>query len=218
MRLFITTAAAVLALAGVASAQAASPAKVAPAKASRGQYISVAGGFIGKTDYDYKLFPGYKLDADVDAGAQGVIAWGATLDGPWRVELALGYRSQDLKGVIVPAAGVNTDGTIKTLTLDMNTYYDFQIAGPVKPYLGAGLGVASVKIDDGILDDKGDGLALRAIAGASVTVSPRVTLFAEGRYERIGSLKIETTVGATKTKSTIDMSGPAALVGARFGF
>jgi len=214
MRLFITTAVAALTVAGVASAQ---DAKSAPAAASRGQYISVAGGFVGKSDYDYKLVPGFKLDADVDAGAQGAVAWGSTLSNNWRVELGLTYRSQDVDGVVVPSS-VRTNGKAKTLTLDINGYYDFPVSGPVKPYLGAGAGVASVKIDDGVLDDKGSALALRAIAGASVQVSPRVALFAEGRYERIGSLKIEVTSGATTTKSTLDMSGPSALVGVRFGF
>ncbi|MBC7669805.1 MAG: porin family protein [Gemmatimonadaceae bacterium] len=215
MRLFITTTVAALAIAGAASAQDAKPAK---ASAAKGQYISVAGGFVGKSDYDYTLLPGYKLKADADTAAQGVLAWGTQLEGNWRVELALGYHSQDVEAVVVPNINVKSTGSVKTLTLDMNAYYDLPVKGPVKPYVGVGFGAASVKFDDGLLDDRGSGLALPAMAGASVAITPAMSLFAEGRYERVGSMKVEVTAGATKTKSSIDMSGPSALVGVRFGF
>jgi opacity protein-like surface antigen len=221
MRLFITTAVAALAVAGVASAQTAGPAP-APTAAARttSQYVSVSGGLIGKTDYDYGFAGGYKAKTDVDSGAQGAIAWGSTVGGNWRAEIALGYRSQNNDTVVTlnntPLG--TTDGKIKTLSVDINAYYDFPVAGPVKPYLGAGVGVAQVKFSDDLIDDKGDALTLQGIAGASFAVSPTISLFAEGRYQYTGSIKIKTTSPSGEQKEHLNMTGPGALVGARFAF
>lgn len=223
MRLFITTAAAALAMAGAASAQTAGtpPAPAAaPAAPTSGQYISISGGLIGKTDYDYGFANGWSVDGDVKSGAQGAVAWGSSIGANWRGEIALGYRSQKVDSTLTSNVGVftATDGKVKALSLDLNGYYDFPVSGPVKPYLGAGVGVAQVKIDDGLLDDKGDALTLQAMAGASVAVSPRISLFAEGRYQYTGSIKVKTTSPSGERNQKLNMTGAGALVGARFAF
>jgi opacity protein-like surface antigen len=228
MRLFITTAVAALAMAGAAMAQtagpkpASAPAPAAVATTTSGQYISVSGGFIGKTDYDYRFANGYRFDGDVDAGGQGAVAWGSALGNGWRGELALGYRSQKAGGVLTTTGATKFNfengGKVTTLSVDINGYYDFPVAGPVRPYLGAGVGVAQVKIDDGLMDDKGDALTLQGIAGASFAVSPRVSLFAEGRYQYTGAIKVKTTSPAGEKEQKLSMTGPGALVGARFAF
>jgi opacity protein-like surface antigen len=219
MRLFITTAVAALAVAGVAAAQTAPAAKPA-AQPTNGQYIAVSGGLIGKTDYDYSFAGGYEADADVDSGAQGAVAWGASFAGNWRGEFALGYRSQK-SNTVLSQGGLSlgsTDGKVKTLSVDMNAYYDFPVAGPVRPYLGAGFGVAQVKFSDDLIDDKGDALTLQAMAGASYAVSPTVSLFAEGRLQYTGSIKIKTTSPSGEQNEHLNMTGGGLMVGARFGF
>lgn len=223
MRLFITTAAAALAMAGAAAAQTAGspPAPAAaPAAPASGQYISISGGLIGKTDYDYGFANGWSVDGDVKSGAQGAVAWGSSIGANWRGEIALGYRSQKVDSALTSNLGVftATGGKVKALSLDLNGYYDFPVSGPVKPYLGAGFGVAQVKIDDGLLDDKGDALTLQAMAGASVAVSPRISLFAEGRYQYTGSIKVKTTSPSGERNQKLNMTGAGALVGARFAF
>lgn len=220
MRLLITTAVAALAITGAAAAQTA-PAAKPPSRATSGQYISVSGGLAGKTDYDYKFANGYKFDADVDAGAQGALAWGASLGNNWRAEIALGYRSQKVDGVLTTTGNskFDVDGSkVSTFSVDINGYYDFPVSGPVKPYLGAGIGVAQVKIDDGLLDDKGDALTLQGMAGASFAVSPTISLFAEGRAQYTGSIKIKTTSSSGDLNSHLNMTGVGGLVGVRFGF
>ncbi|MEJ2815822.1 MULTISPECIES: porin family protein [unclassified Caulobacter] len=221
MRLFITTAVAALAMAGAASAQTAGPAPAPkPAAPAAGQYISVSGGLVGKTDYDVGFAGGYKAKADVDAGAQGAVAWGSTIGNGWRAEIALGYRSQDSETVVTwngTKIGA-TDGKVEALSIDINGYYDFPVSGPAKPYLGAGIGVAQVKFSDDLIDDKGDALTLQGIAGVSFAVSPTISLFAEGRYQYTGSIKIKTTSPSGEQNSHLSMTGPAALVGARFAF
>jgi len=216
MRLFITTAVAALAVAGAAAAQTVG----SPPAPARGQYIAVSGGLIGKTDYDYGFANGWSVDADVKSGAQGAIAWGSSIGANWRGEIALGYRSQKVDSALTSNVGVfgASDGKVKALSVDLNGYYDFPVSGPVKPYLGAGIGVAQVKIDDGLLDDKGDALTLQAMAGASVAVSPRISLFAEGRYQYTGSIKVKTTSPAGERNEKLNMKAPGAVVGARFAF
>jgi opacity protein-like surface antigen len=223
MRLFITTTVAALAMAGAAAAQTAGP-PPAPAAASAapagGQYIAVSGGLIGKTDYDYGFANGWSVDGDVKSGPQGAIAWGSSIGANWRAEIALGYRSQKVDSALTSNVGVfaASGGKVKALSLDLNGYYDFPVSGPVRPYLGAGVGVAQVKIDDGLLDDKGDALTLQAMAGASVAVSPRISLFAEARYQYTGSIKVKTTSPSGERNEKLTMTAPAALVGARFAF
>jgi opacity protein-like surface antigen len=217
MRLFISAAVAALAFAGAASAQDAKP---AAAKApSKGQYVSIAGGYIGKSDYDYS-FAGGSVDGKAEAGAQVAIAWGASLDNNWRVELAGGYRNQDIASTIrSPGFVWNFEGDkAQILSADINAYYDLPVSGPVKPYVGAGIGAASIKLDDGVIDDTGSALTLQAIAGASVAVSPSVSLFAEARYQRVGPIRVETTSSQGDRKSKFDLSSGGALVGVRFGF
>ncbi|KSB88900.1 hypothetical protein AS593_00785 [Caulobacter vibrioides] len=218
MRLFIGAAVAALAFAGAASAQDAKPAAkpVAPATT---QYISIAGGYIGKSDYDYS-FAGGRVEGEADAGAQIAVAWGSALQGAWRVELAGGYRTQDAGSTVrVGSITAPMEGDkAQILSFDINGYYDIPVAGPVKPYVGAGIGVASVKLDDGLIDDTGSALTLQAIAGASVAVSPTVSLFAEARYQRVGPIRVETTTALGDRKSKFDLSSAGALVGVRFGF
>jgi opacity protein-like surface antigen len=116
-----------------------------------------------------------------------------------------------------PRSGT-TNGKVKTL-IDINGYYDFPVAGPVKPYLGAGVGVAQVKIDDDlIIDDKGDALTLQGIAGASFAVSPTHLAVRRGRYQYTGSIKVKTTSPSGERNEKLNMTGPGALVGARFAF
>jgi opacity protein-like surface antigen len=223
MRLFITTAVAALAMAGAAAAQTAgSPPAPAAAStaATSGQYIAVSGGLIGKTDYDYGFANGWSVDGDVKSGAQGAIAWGSSIGANWRGEIALGYRSQKVDSALTSNVGVfaASGGKVKALSVDLNGYYDFPVSGPVKPYLGAGVGVAQVKIDDGLLDDKGDALTLQAMAGASVAVSPRISLFAEGRYQYTGAIKVKTTSPSGERNQKLNMTAPGAVVGARFAF
>ncbi|HWU14664.1 MAG TPA: outer membrane beta-barrel protein, partial [Caulobacter sp.] len=192
----------------------------APTAPTSGQYISFSGGLIGKTDYDYGFANGWSVDGDVKSGAQGAVAWGSSIGANWRGEIALGYRSQKVDSTLTSNVGAftATDGKVKTLSLDLNGYYDFPVSGPMKPYLGAGFGVAQVKIDDGLLDDKGDALTLQAMAGASVAVSPRISLFAEGRYQYTGSIKVKTTSPSGERNQKLNMTGAGALVGARFAF
>lgn len=221
MRLFITTAAAALAIGGAASAQNAGPPPTPAAAAPvAGQYISVSAGLIGKTDYDYGFAGGYEAKTDVDAGVQGAVAWGTSLGDAWRAEIALGYRSQKNDTVLTQngTTRARTDGKLKTLSIDINGYYDFPVTGPVKPYLGAGVGVAQVDFSDGMIDDKGDALTVQGIAGASFAVSPRVSLFAEGRYQYTGSIKIKTDSPSGEQNETLNLTGAGALVGARFAF
>jgi opacity protein-like surface antigen len=215
MRLFIGAAVAALAFAGAASAQDAKPAAASAAT----QYVSIAGGYIGKSDYDYG-FAGGRVEGEADAGVQLAVAWGSALQGNWRVELAGGYRTQDAASTVrVGAITAAAEGDkAQVLSADINAYYDFPVSGPVKPYLGAGIGAASVKLDDGVLDDTGSALTLQAIAGASVAVSPTVSLFAEARYQRVGPIRVETTTALGERKSKFDLSSAGALVGVRFGF
>src|SRR5262245_46407731 len=63
--------------------------------------------------------------------------------------------------------GTNLTGPgMSAYTLDAIAYYDYPIADRLNVYAGAGIGIASVTLDDGVVTDStGAGLHLQALAG-----------------------------------------------------
>lgn len=218
MRLFITTALAALAVAGAASAQTAAPA-TAPS-ADSGRYISVAGGVTDGFSYDYELSSLYRLEAEGQSGPQIAVAFGQRISPDVRVEIAAGARSNDISAMArrrIPGGDARIDADKATiLSIDLNAYYDLPTKTRLKPYVGAGFGAASVKINDGVLDDDGSTLSVQGIAGLSFQATPRFALFAEGRYQYLKKIKIE--IENTGYKDKLDLSSVGALAGVRISF
>jgi opacity protein-like surface antigen len=199
----------------------------ASAQAVGGSYVAVSGGFVGESDYDYATPGGFgfsagRVQADIDSGFAGQVAWGRRYSENVRLEAALSYRSQDIASRIVlsaPSSTFQLDGDkASAIVLDFNGYYDLPVSGPVRPYVGAGLGLAQVNLDDGIIDDSASTLNLQAMAGVSVAAGDKATFFLEARYQRLGTIEVETTVGGSTVASEFDLSGPAAYAGVRFSF
>lgn len=222
MRLFVVAALAGGLFAGAAAAQEAAE-----------RYVSIAGGWVGSSDYSYALpasggLPAGAVQADLEAGLGGQVAYGMRYSQNVRFEAALGYRSQDITSrVTYPAPFAGSGGGLggdqdehraSAITLDFNAYYDLPITGPVRPYVGAGVGLAQVDLDDGLLSDGGSTANLQAMAGVSLKAGSKATLFVEGRYQRLGTLEVETTNGFTTVQDEITRGGPAVYAGARFSF
>jgi opacity protein-like surface antigen len=194
------------------------------AHAADGRYLSFTGGSLGKTDFSYG---GGSVTATTayKAGSQFGAAYGQKMGttGNWRGELSVWSGTQDIDKAVYKSGSTtltNTStGDIKLLSLTANAYYDFTVKGPVVPYVGFGVGVTKVDIDDGFsLKDSTTGVSAQLMAGVSVKVSKQCALYAEARYQRQGRFDIQTTSGGTTTDNDVALDNTALLAGLRVNF
>jgi len=109
--------------------------------------------------------------------------------GNWRYEVELARRGGKINNFSIGGTeqAVSGDGLSAT-SLMANAFIDFNEEGRFSPYIGAGLGLASVTADysaaGGTIDGQSSAFAFQLIGGASVQVSERVELFSDLRYMR----------------------------------
>lgn len=110
---------------------------------------------------------------------------GAVIDGVDSAVLTRGPASAANPTV---GAVLSTDpGKIKNIGAFGNVLYDFNRAGSLQPYVGAGFGVQRVDIDYRpsnvpVADDNKTKLAYQLMAGATYKLSPKLDLFAQYAY------------------------------------
>jgi hypothetical protein len=219
MRTFLSTLLLASALAPGAFAQepqAPAPATPQPATSDSGQYISFAGGSVGGAEYDYGNI-GVGAEIKLESGFGFAGAWGADA-GDWRFEFALSYRSQAVESINDVDADFFDANDVSVLSLDMNAYYDLPTGSDAffKPYVGGGLGVGAMSLDDGIMDDSGGAITLQAIGGAAFVVSDNSSLFLEGRYQW-ASVGLDTNGDDEDAEEYLSFGGFGVYAGVRFG-
>jgi opacity protein-like surface antigen len=131
--------------------------------------VSREGGYIrgelGGTRYSAGdaswLPPGYPEDPkvffnlDTDDAVFGALAFGYDYGNGWRAEVAINmFGSSDFDGdwsrtePADPGPHASMEGSVKSLAMFANGYYDIPTEGSVTPFLTAGLGVARNSMDD----------------------------------------------------------------------
>ncbi|HRQ61501.1 MAG TPA: outer membrane beta-barrel protein [Alphaproteobacteria bacterium] len=68
-------------------------------------------------------------------------AIGLRLSRDFRVEAELSYRKADVNQLDFPGAGGGSGGELQQYMGFLNLYYDFDIPGKIKPFIGGGLGM-----------------------------------------------------------------------------
>ena len=121
-----------------------------------GTYMSISGLYVVPTDSDWSYSEGgdtLSTDIEWDAGFGLLFAYGFGTEDGLRGELEVGYRTADvdkLKGISVASGGMEDsdedfelglDGDMTTLSLMGNGIYSFG-EGQLRPYIGAGIGLA----------------------------------------------------------------------------
>ena len=193
----------------------------------QGQYVSLAVGAAGQSDYSIAYPEGLaREDINLESAAAFQLGLG-TRTGPVRLEAAFTYRNHDANSRFIRndtnVVLSQDSGELSVKTLDLNLFYDLPTGGPVRPYVGAGLGFAGVTTDVGGMDDEGTVLNLQGMAGVSFDVSPRTAFFVEGRVQRAGNVDVDTQLIFSPTdtrtgRDEFDVSNTAAFAGVRFGF
>lgn len=142
---------------------------------------------------DSELTGGAELSAESGLGA--AIGTGYRFGSGVRAELALGMRRNSLDSVSAAgtffgttlAANAVLNGDITTVYGLLNGYYDFDIGSNWAPYLGLGIGAASIELDSATLgvDDTDTLPAWQAMLGLTYRISDNV--WARGGYRYFGT-------------------------------
>jgi OOP family OmpA-OmpF porin len=142
---------------------------------------------------DSELSSGAELAAESGLGA--AIGTGYRFGSGLRAEFALGMRRNNLDSVSAAvtffgtplAANAELNGDITTVYGLLNGYYDFDIGSNWAPYLGLGIGAASIELDSAALgvDDTDTVPAWQGTLGLTYRISDNV--WARGGYRYFGA-------------------------------
>ena len=136
-------------------------------------YVEGQGGINIPADSDLDG-TGFDVDAEIDPGFVGLVTIGHDYEGLFRVGGEFGYRDGEVDDV----GGVSASGDVDVLSAMFNVFLDFDVGEPaLKPFIGAGLGVARVSADgvnpvNGLrMDDDDTGLAGQLMAGVAYRIA-----------------------------------------------
>ncbi len=151
-----------------------------------GPYISGSLGAVILNDIDIDDgFDSGEITFDTGVGFVGAI--GNALGNGARVELELGYRTNDLDEVKIDGLGsASLDGDFSALSLMGNAYYDFPTSGKFSPFIGGGIGYANVEADLDDIDSEDDNVfAYQLMLGGSIAASEN--LYVDLQYRFFGT-------------------------------
>jgi opacity protein-like surface antigen len=137
--------------------------------------VLVLDRFFGPTTVIAEYDPGF--------GLGGVLGYDF---GHFRADAEIAYRYNSLDGIQGPAE--TFEGHSSALSYMANAYFDIPVDWPVKPYIGGGVGVATVMVDldeigvGNIADESDTVLAYQFSGGVGYDINPKTTLTLGYRY------------------------------------
>ncbi len=176
-------------------------------------------GFLEDAD---NTSPGFAdINSEYEAGFNTGVALGYDW-GKFRAEFEISYKENDideLQTLGVPAAST---GDFSALSYLLNVFYDFENSSLVTPYLGAGLGIATINANNvasaGIInsDDEDTEFAFKFALGAAYHMSPSIDLLAD--YSYFGTSDPEFTNSVTGANFDSEFLSHTLNFGVRFKF
>ena len=208
--------AAPVAATGAAQAQTPpAPEAVSDAR-DRGCISRSLSGRISDSDYSYTVEEIFPVEADVGDGYVIDAAFGMQLGGTGAERSALTWQDRDNANAAWQF-GTETGPGMSAYTLDAIGFYDIPINSRANFYVGAGVGIGSVTIDDGVIaDSTGTGLHLQAIAGVEAHLSGNLAVFVEGRLRSLRPSVEAGQAGASGRTDGFDISSGSISAGVKF--
>ena len=194
-----------------------------PAQAE-GIYIGAFGGVNFAQDSELSYDPGgYEFDVEHDTGWLAGAAAGYAFDFGLRAEAEVAYRMNDFDRLEFFVYDTGLDGDVSTLSLMGNLWFEAPLTTALRPFVGAGVGMAQVSLNDveaggtAFVDDSdwvfayqvGGGLAYRFMPGWDVT--------AEYRYFATDEAEVELE-GPGAGDGEYEYSSHSVLLGVRYTF
>ena len=212
--------------------------------------IVSADGWYGSAGTGYSIGGSVDIDSPINPTGPGqspyVIGKGAKGDGGWGGNIAIGYAFEN--GFRVETAlgkgnagfkdngNTSTVGNIGVWTAMVNGLYDFNRDGTVNPFLGAGVGMARVKMLAGsfdgansaspllalsrtssvAVDDADTGFAWQLVAGLGLKLSERLSADVTYTYVNVADLTFDAT-GRVRTNAIGGSSTTPLTLGAGSG-
>ncbi len=158
-----------------------------PAAANDGLYLELQGGASFFQDSDISLSGVGSGTVEFDTGFNAGGAIGFRIFRMLRLEAHGSYRQADLDRAEIGGTSLDvSDGFAGALAFLGNAYFDIPLPLPIKPYVGAGAGVAIFSADvDGNsvdLDDEDVNFAWNVMGGFFVPIFRHLELDARYRY------------------------------------
>lgn len=191
----------------------------ATAHSAEGPYLSANLGIAALSDSDItdSTFPGIDMELSYDTGW----AFGAAVGygfSNFRVEGEVSYQSNDIDETSALGISIDSSGDVSGTALLVNGYYDFANSSAFTPFISAGLGYATVDINDydvtgaGLLDYSDDDsvFAYQLGVGIGYAVNENVTIDIRYRYFAAEDAEFDTT--------EVELSSHNLLVGIRYNF
>lgn len=183
----------------------------------QGLYMKGTAGASMTQDQDFSS-GGVSGNADFDTGWAGAAAVGKDY-GNWRMEGEFSYRDDDVDSTSAGGAGLASPGGSTSVTAAMlNGYYDVETGTPFVPYVGAGVGLANVDVDNysggGTTLANGDDnvFAYQAIAGTEYRFNETWSGILEYKYFDASNVEVDTPLGDTE----LDYRNHSVMVGLRY--
>lgn len=197
---------------------------------AKGYYaeIILAGAFNEDTDLkNFKSSGGASRSASMDMDNSFLFEGAFGRDfGDFRLDVSAGRMESDVKNMTASGVGYEGRGSYSIIPVLLSAYYDVPLSGRLKPFLGAGAGLAWVEYDmprSGMAfgsDDDAFVPAYHVTLGTGFQINPQLSLVASYRYLWTGEGEFEgysATEGASeKVKSSF--GSHLARFGMRFGF
>ena len=142
--------------------------------------------------------------------AKGDTGW--TVSGAVGRQIADGFRGEGEVLYLDSSGKHSGDGDLKTVAGMLSAYYDFNRQGAWQPFVGAGVGLAQVKVDGGLSDGDDTGFAYQFKVGVAHPFNDRLTGEIAYRYVGVNGLEF----GAGPTRIDGDFSTQAVTVGLRY--
>jgi OOP family OmpA-OmpF porin len=157
-------------------------------------------------------------DIDLDRGFVGNLAVGHGYGKGFRSEFELGYRENDVDSI---SSGGGTTGDVSAWSFMGNAVYDFNLSGPLQPYIGAGLGVARLDASGasqaaGVnINDTDTAFAWQAMVGVAYALNENMKLTLGYRYFAVPDASFSSSAG---TSFDSDYASHDVLFGFRYSF
>jgi opacity protein-like surface antigen len=183
-----------------------------------GIYVGAFGGANLLEDADLDV-GGYDFEFKDETGWAAGGAVGYAFDFGLRAEAEAAYRRNEHDEGEVAGVDFGLDGETTALSFMGNVWYDVPVPFPVRPYIGAGGGMARVGLEDtegaglDIADDSEWVWAYQLGAGLGYEIRPGLTVGAEYRFFGTEDPEIE----AFGVDADYEYRSHSLLIGVRYG-
>jgi opacity protein-like surface antigen len=193
-------------------------------------YLALRGGWTFPDDTNFNV-AGLSVANEYDtgyfiAGAVGVKLGGATGIGGLRGDIEAGYKNADVSAHVLSTgarfSGGAQRGSTDTTYVMASLYYDFDTGSRIRPFIGAGGGIADVNFDSHgtsttgtLLDSNATAYAYHLTAGLNFELAPGLQL--ETAYRYFGTAGADLTA-IDGTKTSIDTHDHQIMIGLRQSF